>query len=112
MDDVWPIAHLESIPRKGSEPVFETPWEARAFAAVVALVERGHFQWEAFRDHLIAEIAAQEGDATSLEAGGQAYYKCWLAAAEKLLGDHRLVRSAEIETLMTQLDPERSARTD
>ena len=47
-----------AIPRRNGEPVFNEPWESRVFGAAVALCERGLFEWDEFRDRLIAEIAS------------------------------------------------------
>ena len=76
-----------SLPRSSGELVFHDPWERRVFALAVSLCEQGYYQWDEFRDHLIAEIAAAE------EAAGPnpdpdslpSYYESWLAAFEKLL---------------------------
>jgi nitrile hydratase len=76
-----------SLPRRSGELVFHDPWERKVFAMAVALCEQGLFQWDEFRDHLIAEIAAGER-AASPHAPASAlpsYYESWLAAFEKLL---------------------------
>ena len=76
-----------SLPRSSGELVFHDAWERRAFALAVSLCEQGYYQWDEFRDHLIAEIAAAE-KATSPHADPAAlpsYYESWLAAFEKLL---------------------------
>ena len=76
-----------SLPRRSGEIVFHDPWERRVFALTVALCNQGYYQWDEFRDHLIAEIAAAEkaagpnADLASLPS----YYESWLAAFEKLL---------------------------
>ena len=61
-----------------SEPVFTEPWEAQAFALVVALHERGAFTWPEWSSALAAEIARHpEAD----------YYHQWLSALEGLLAE-------------------------
>jgi len=80
------IGHA-ALPRSSGELVFHDPWERRAFAMAVSLCEQGFYQWDEFRDLLIAEIAARE------KAAGPhphpedlpPYYESWLAALEKLL---------------------------
>ena len=62
-------------PRANGELVFAEPWESRAFGMAVTLVEAGLFTWDAFRDSLVARIAAWEGEDFH-------YYRCWLAALE------------------------------
>jgi nitrile hydratase accessory protein len=55
-----------------SERVFAEPWEAQAFALVVALNERGVFTWSEWTEAVAA--APEEG-----------YYERWLATLERLL---------------------------
>ena len=64
-------------------PVFNEPWEARAFAIVVALHERGVFTWPQWADALAAQIkiAQAAGDADA----GDTYYRHWLGALESLV---------------------------
>jgi hypothetical protein len=38
--------------------VFEAPWQARAFGMAVALLDHHGKQWDDFRPHLVAAIAA------------------------------------------------------
>ena len=76
-----------SLPRSSRELVFHDPWERRAFAIAVSLCEQGLYQWDEFRDYLIAEIAAGE---QAIGPNPQpedlpSYYRSWLAALEKLL---------------------------
>jgi nitrile hydratase accessory protein len=59
-------------------PVFAEPWEAQAFALVVALHERGAFTWPEWSSALAAEIAREPG---------ASYYHQWLAALERLLSE-------------------------
>ena len=78
---------LTSLPRSSGELVFHDPWERRVFAMAVSLCDQGYYQWDEFRDHLIAEIAAAE-KAAGPNAGPTpppSYYESWLAAFEKLL---------------------------
>lgn len=63
-------------PRSNGELVFAEPWEGRAFALAVAASEAGAFDWEDFRQALIARIAARP-DAR--------YYESWFAALEQVL---------------------------
>ncbi|ALE72835.1 hypothetical protein AD006_14070 [Pseudonocardia sp. EC080610-09] len=63
-------------PRANGELVFAEPWEGRAFGMAVALAESGRITWDAFRDRLVARIAADPA---------APYYVCWLDACEDLL---------------------------
>jgi nitrile hydratase accessory protein len=77
-----------ALPRKSGELVFHDPWERRVFALAVSLCEQGLYQWDEFRDRLIAEIAAtdqaEKTDATDATRP-PSYYEHWLAAFERLL---------------------------
>jgi nitrile hydratase accessory protein len=76
--------------------VFAEPWQAEAFAMVVALNERGLFSWSEWADALSAEVkrsgAAQDGSD---------YYHCWLSALEKLLVAKQVAGKSEVDALAT-----------
>ncbi len=84
---------VTSLPRRSGELIFHDLWERKAFAMAVALCEQGLFQWDEFRDHLIAEIAAAERAAGSQASASAfpSYYESWLAALEKLLNEKGIV---------------------
>jgi nitrile hydratase accessory protein len=76
---------LQGMPRDADSPVFNEPWEARAFAMVLALHQRGLFtwpQWAAALSHQISQAQAA-GDADL----GDTYYQHWLLALESLVKD-------------------------
>jgi len=79
--------------RLDADHVFSAPWEARAFAIALKLSESGHFTWDEFRDHLIAEVRASDRirarDGTS-DRGE--YYDHFLHALENLLEEKGLAR--------------------
>ena len=58
--DIANMAAQAALPRRSGELVFHDDWERRAFAIAVALCEQGHYDWELFRDQLIAQINAAE----------------------------------------------------
>lgn len=63
---------------------FSAPWEAKAFAIVVNLAQRGHFSWAEWVECFSQEVAA----ATAVEAAGgqpKTYYEQWVDAAERLM---------------------------
>ena len=89
------VASMEgaaALPRKNGELVFEAPWEGRAFGMAVALGEARLYEWEEFRQGLIAEIAASEAHGEEAR-----YYEQWLVAFERLLAEKGLLRPDEIE---------------
>jgi len=74
---------LPGFPHDEQGPVFKEPWEARAFAMVLRLHERGLFSWTEWADTLAQEIGAA---AASGDAGlGDTYYQHWLRALERLV---------------------------
>ena len=82
-------------PRDNGELVFAAPWESQAFGLALALRESGQIDWEDFRQHLIAEIGAWE---TSHTPGDDwSYYRCWLAALERLAGERGLVGPDDLQ---------------
>ena len=84
-----------AIPRRNGEPVFNEPWESRAFGIAVALCESGAYTWDEFRECLIAEITAADarGDPTT-------YYERFLSALAQLLEANGLCLADEIERRM------------
>ncbi|HEY2664083.1 MAG TPA: nitrile hydratase accessory protein [Candidatus Binataceae bacterium] len=83
-----------AIPRRNGEPVFNEPWESRAFGMAVGLCERGLFEWDEFRDHLITEISS--ADARQEES---TYYERFLRALEHLMIEKRICSDEEINQL-------------
>ena len=77
------LKELPGIPLQGDGPVFNEPWEARAFAMTLALHERGVFTWPQWAAALSREIdrAHASGDADL----GDTYYQHWLLALESLV---------------------------
>jgi len=76
---------LPGLAADGATPVFAAPWQAHAFAMVVALHEKGLFTWPEWAAALAAEIKAA-GDRDT----GDTYYAHWLAALERLLAAKRV----------------------
>jgi nitrile hydratase accessory protein len=75
--------------RDGDEPRFREPWEAQAFALVLALHEARLFAWSEWTAALSREIHAPP-ESGPVEGGG-AYYRQWLAALESLVVEKGVV---------------------
>ncbi|HYB44144.1 MAG TPA: nitrile hydratase accessory protein, partial [Candidatus Methylomirabilis sp.] len=88
-----------ALPRRNGELVFEEPWQGRVFGMAVALHEQGAFEWEEFRQALIARIAAAEAG-----GGPFVYYAIWLSTFEALLAGRGLVTPAELEETTYQFE--------
>ncbi len=76
------------------EQVFSEPWQAQAFAMVVALHERGLFSWGEWARALSGEIK-QPGVA----GDGGDYYDCWLRALERLIAAKGVAGKREVDAL-------------
>jgi nitrile hydratase accessory protein len=87
------------LPRKNGELVFDEPWQGRVFGMAVALHEQGGYEWEEFRQALIARIAAAEA-----RGGPFAYYEIWLVTFEDLLAGKGLVSAEELEEATYQFE--------
>jgi nitrile hydratase accessory protein len=77
----------ESLPRDNGELVFEAPWQARALAIAVALVDRLGLPWDAFRRRLMDEIAKHPR---------RPYYESWGAALESMVVELKLATHAAL----------------
>ena len=77
------VAALAGVPRDATGPVFREPWEAQAFAIVVALHERGVFTWSEWAAILGDEI--RQAQAAGDPDRGDTYYHHWLAALERIV---------------------------
>ena len=81
-------------PQDDQGPVFNEPWEAQAFALVLALHEKGLFSWQEWAAVLSEQIAlAQAGGDTDR---GNTYYQHWLAALETISKQKKLSNEDEL----------------
>ena len=71
------------IPRDAEGPVFAEPWQAQAFALVVALQNRGVFSADEWAQALGAEI--REALAAGGCSDGSHHYERWCEALDHLL---------------------------
>lgn len=80
-----------AMPRANGEMVFEAPWQARAFGMAAGLNEANAYQWDEFRNELVAAIARAEASAEPFD-----YYACWLEALEGVLTAKGVVSDKEL----------------
>lgn len=83
-----------ALPRKNGELVFEAPWESRAFAIAVGLSGEV-YEWEEFREELIARIAEWEAE-PERSAEEWSYYERWLGGLERLLVGRGVLSPGEL----------------
>ncbi len=88
-------------PRRNGELVFSAPWESRLFGLTMSLHRAGLFEWEEFRQRLIAAIARWESGGSA--AGAWSYYRCWHAALEDLLTAKGLCGATDVAARVEQL---------
>lgn len=77
-----------ALPRENGEVVFAAPWEARAFALAVALVEKTELPWDTFRTCLIDAIRSDPD---------RPYFESWARALEALLIQRGLASVDELD---------------
>lgn len=97
-----PAATLEQVaplPGDMAGPVFAEPWQAQAFAMVVALHQRGLFTWAEWADRLSQEIAGHGHAMAGSPDDGSHYYALWLEALEHVLIEKGLSSHAGIDAL-------------
>lgn len=83
------LSALPAIELVEDEPVFNEPWEAQAFAMVIALHKQSLFTWEEWAEALSSEIHS------GVELS---YYQHWLKAAEKLMMDKQVFSSHALQS--------------
>lgn len=86
------MSRRDTGPAASNTPVFCEPWEAQAFALVVALQDKGVFTAAEWAAALGAEV---HGDHAADD--GHDYYEHWLAALEKLMVAKGLASAAAID---------------
>jgi len=78
----------------GEATVFAQPWQAEAFAMVVALHERGLFSWAEWAQALSSQLKQSDEPEDPSD-----YYQCWLAALESLITEKKVAPKADIDLL-------------
>ena len=74
---------------------FSREWERTAFGVALALSRDGHFEWEDFRQRLIATIGAWESQ-HGIDDPSWNYYDQWLAALESVVIGSGLTTADEL----------------
>jgi nitrile hydratase accessory protein len=95
-DDVALMDGMGALPRDNGELVFSAPWEGRALALAVALVEELDLPWDEFRQRLIDAVA---------EAPGRPYFESWTVALESLVVGLGLTTPSELDAATPSVRP-------
>ncbi|MEM8809916.1 MAG: nitrile hydratase accessory protein [Cyanobacteria bacterium P01_G01_bin.38] len=94
---------MPKYPKGEHEPVFQAPWEAKAFAIVNQLTSAQHWSWPEWTDTFAQEISAAESDATDTST----YYERWVKVCETLLIEKGILDSDAIAQRIEALLSER-----
>jgi hypothetical protein len=88
MNDVGGMEGFPPVVQEADEPAFHADWEAHVFALNGALIGRGLYNLDEFRD-AIEQLPPQEYLASS-------YYEKWLRAITSLLVRKGILTEAEL----------------
>ena len=88
INDVGGMQGFPPVRQEPDEPPFHADWEAHVFAINSALIGRGLYNLDEFRD-AIERIPAQEYLASS-------YYERWLRAITMLLAERGIVTEEDL----------------
>ncbi len=91
-----------------SEPVFQAPWEARAFAMVNQLANAQEYSWSEWTEQFATEISIAENEPTDTSS----YYERWVRACEKLLIAKGILEPLAVEQRMERILSEREAAVE
>ena len=86
---------VTSLPRDNGELVFEAPWQGRALAMAIALVQQLGIDWEEFRTRLVDAIADQPN---------RPYYESWTAALEAMVIELDIAQARELLDRASRVD--------
>lgn len=92
------LGQPDSPPRANGTLCFAHEWQRTAFGIALALSRAGHFEWDQFRDNLIAKIEAWEAS-HALDDPSWEYYDRWLEALETTVAEAGLLDPADLKAL-------------
>ncbi|MBE9061386.1 nitrile hydratase accessory protein [cf. Phormidesmis sp. LEGE 11477] len=97
------LSQNNSLGNGESEPVFQAPWEATAFAIVNQLAATGQFTWGEWTTQLSKGISLAEAESPE----NSSYYKNWVSACEKILISKGLLEPDVIAQKIEEIIAER-----
>jgi nitrile hydratase accessory protein len=95
-DDVALMDGVSALPRDNGELTFSAPWEGRALAMAVAIVEQLDVSWDEFRRRLIDAVA---------DAPDRPYYQSWVVALEHFVVGLGLTTPAALDAATPSARP-------
>jgi nitrile hydratase accessory protein len=86
---------MPGMPQDAGGPIFNEPWEAKAFAMTLRLHERGLFTWPEWAQALSRQLTQAQGQGDP--DLGDTYYQHWLAALETLVAAKGAASAEDLE---------------
>lgn len=96
-------AILEGADVDADAATFDAPWQARAFAIAIALIEEGAYDWQAFQERFIERIEATDRETMQEDVEG-VYYRQWLETLEDFLEATDLVTVEELDARQAEFE--------
>jgi nitrile hydratase accessory protein len=93
------LGHPDSPPRSQGKLFFSEDWQRTVYGLAMALAKAGYFEWEDFRQQLIASIAAWEAGACGGNQTPWDYYACYTTALQQVLEQNGVLQSGELDSL-------------
>ena len=93
------MGKTDTPPRANGNLCFYSDWERSAFGIALALAKAGYFEWDAFRDELIASIKEWE-DTNGIQDTSWNYYDQWLTALERAVLKAGVADTSELAALL------------
>lgn len=97
------LGQPDTPPRTNGTLCFGHDWERTAFGMALALAKQGVFEWDDFRDELIAEIGDWEASHSLTDASWD-YYERFLSALENAVAKSGVIDPDDLSAL-TNLQP-------
>lgn len=87
---------IDRLPVDDDQPIFESPWQARAFALAVILsdYDADEYKWKAFQSRLVDEIEKSDNEGNYSE---EIYYEQWLQALERTVLDDEIIGAERLQ---------------
>ena len=97
-----------SPPMANGEVVFEAPWQSRIFGMARVLCEQGQFEWDEFRQCLIARIESWEKSCVDKQDAGTEtnyqYFDHFFFALTDLISQKGICSTEELRQKSTEFN--------
>ncbi len=96
------LGEKDSPPRRNGRMLFDRFWERQAFGIAIALSKKGLYDWEEFRQGLIASIGEWEGKHATDDPSWD-YYERWMIALERIAVEAGVVAPDELHARAAEM---------